>query len=204
MTPNIYNSKLWETSGHWQHYHEDMFSFKVEDETFALKPMNCPGHCLLFKHRPRSHKELPYVLLGSCSLETCSLIHAVVGRYRVADFGVLHRNEALGALSGLTRVRRFQQDDAHIFCMPDQVRCIFRISSRIVPNVDNTYLGACRSNRKWRAVWISCHQCTELSDLLSNSSCPPNLKRLWEHKRLGTRRKLRLPEHSMHLENHGP
>jgi len=101
MSPNIYNSKLWETSGHWQHYSDNMFSFEVEKETFALKPMNCPGHCLMFDHRPRSWRELPL---------------------RFADFGVLHRNELSGALSGLTRVRRFQQDDAHIFCRPDQIK----------------------------------------------------------------------------------
>lgn len=100
VTPNMYNSKLWETSGHWQHYSEDMFSFDVEEDTWALKPMNCPGHCVMFGSRSRSYKELPL---------------------RFADFGVLHRNEASGSLTGLTRVRRFQQDDAHIFCMPDQI-----------------------------------------------------------------------------------
>ncbi|KAA0717368.1 Threonine--tRNA ligase, cytoplasmic [Triplophysa tibetana] len=100
VTPNIYNSKLWQTSGHWQHYSENMFSFEVEKEIYALKPMNCPGHCLMFDHRPRSWRELPL---------------------RLADFGVLHRNELSGALTGLTRVRRFQQDDAHIFCSMDQI-----------------------------------------------------------------------------------
>uniref|UniRef100_A0A182QRI4 threonine--tRNA ligase n=1 Tax=Anopheles farauti TaxID=69004 RepID=A0A182QRI4_9DIPT len=101
ISPNIYNAKLWQTSGHWQHYAENMFSFESEKETFALKPMNCPGHCLMFDHRNRSWRELPL---------------------RMADFGVLHRNELSGALTGLTRVRRFQQDDAHIFCMPEQIR----------------------------------------------------------------------------------
>lgn len=100
ITPNMYNSKLWETSGHWGNYKENMFSFEVEKETYGLKPMNCPGHCLIFKARERSYRELPW---------------------RVADFGVLHRNEFSGALSGLTRVRRFQQDDAHIFCTQDQI-----------------------------------------------------------------------------------
>lgn len=101
ITPNMYNSKLWKTSGHWQNYADDMFTFDVEKEKWALKPMNCPGHCLLYKFRDRSYRELPL---------------------RLADFGVLHRNEASGALTGLTRVRRFQQDDAHIFCMPEQVK----------------------------------------------------------------------------------
>nr|KAF6367184.1 hypothetical protein mPipKuh1_017065 [Pipistrellus kuhlii] len=99
VTPNIFNSRLWVTSGHWQHYSDNMFSFEVEKEQFALKPMNCPGHCLMFDHRPRSWRELPL---------------------RLADFGVLHRNELSGALTGLTRVRRFQQDDAHIFCAMEQ------------------------------------------------------------------------------------
>ncbi|BFY97472.1 hypothetical protein BsWGS_00511 [Bradybaena similaris] len=101
MSPNIYNSKLWEISGHWQHYAENMFTFQCEKETYALKPMNCPGHCLIFDHGVRSWRELPL---------------------RLADFGVLHRNENSGSLSGLTRVRRFQQDDAHIFCRKDQVK----------------------------------------------------------------------------------
>ncbi|XP_045537656.1 threonine--tRNA ligase 1, cytoplasmic [Papilio machaon] len=100
VTPNMYNAKLWQTSGHWAHYSENMFSFDVEKETFALKPMNCPGHCILFDNRPRSWRELPL---------------------RLADFGVLHRNELSGALTGLTRVRRFQQDDAHIFCTPQHI-----------------------------------------------------------------------------------
>ncbi|KAM5207328.1 threonine--tRNA ligase 2, cytoplasmic [Hipposideros larvatus] len=100
LSPNMYNSKLWEASGHWQHYSENMFTFNVEKDTFALKPMNCPGHCLMFAHRPRSWREMPI---------------------RFADFGVLHRNELSGTLSGLTRVRRFQQDDAHIFCTVEQI-----------------------------------------------------------------------------------
>ncbi|KAF7196170.1 Threonine--tRNA ligase, cytoplasmic [Pseudocercospora fuligena] len=99
-SPNMYNSALWKQSGHWQHYHEDMFTFDVEKDKWALKPMNCPGHCLLFAHRERSYRELPM---------------------RIADFGILHRNEASGALTGLTRVRRFQQDDTHIFCTEAQI-----------------------------------------------------------------------------------
>lgn len=100
MTPNVFKSDLWKTSGHWGHYAENMFTFEVEKETYGLKPMNCPGHCKIFGHSDMTYKELPL---------------------RMADFGVLHRNEFSGALSGLTRVRRFQQDDAHIFCSVDQV-----------------------------------------------------------------------------------
>jgi threonyl-tRNA synthetase len=101
ITPNIYNFDLWKTSGHAAHYKDAMFSFQVEKEEFGMKPMNCPGHCLMFRERVRSYRELPL---------------------RMADFGVLHRNELSGALSGLTRVRRFQQDDAHIFCRAEQIQ----------------------------------------------------------------------------------
>ncbi|KRH93471.1 Threonyl-tRNA synthetase [Pseudoloma neurophilia] len=100
ITPNIFNTSLWEISGHLQNYKADMFLLSVEKQDWALKPMNCPGHCLIFKSKARSKRNLPM---------------------RFADFGVLHRNELSGALSGLTRVRRFQQDDAHIFCALDQV-----------------------------------------------------------------------------------
>ncbi|KAH9816732.1 hypothetical protein DFH28DRAFT_1124859 [Melampsora americana] len=100
ISPNMYNSKLWNTSGHWENYSENMFKLEIEKETFALKPMNCPGHCLIFGSKDRSYRELPL---------------------RMADFGVVHRNEASGALSGLTRVRRFCQDDAHHFCTTDQI-----------------------------------------------------------------------------------
>ena len=100
ISPNIFNLKLWKTSGHYKNYKENLFLMKVENQGFGLKPMNCPGHCLMFDSVARSYKELPI---------------------RMADFGVLHRNEISGALSGLTRVRRFQQDDAHIFCRFDQI-----------------------------------------------------------------------------------
>mmetsp|Transcript_7094 Transcript_7094/g.16446 ORF Transcript_7094/g.16446 Transcript_7094/m.16446 type:complete len:793 (+) Transcript_7094:151-2529(+) len=100
ITPNVYNLDLWNTSGHAQHYKDAMFCFDVEGKEWAMKPMNCPGHCLMFGSKLRSYRDLPI---------------------RYADFGVLHRNELSGALSGLTRVRRFQQDDGHIFCREDQI-----------------------------------------------------------------------------------
>ena len=108
ITPNMYHTKLWQISGHYDKYKENLFfcndgckaASENESAAYALKPMNCPGHCLLYKMRPRSYRELPM---------------------RLADFGVLHRNEISGALSGLTRVRRFQQDDAHIFCTEGQL-----------------------------------------------------------------------------------
>jgi len=101
ISPNVYNMKLWEISGHAKHYRDAMFIMDVEDQEFGLKPMNCPGHCLMFANSLKSYRELPI---------------------RMADFGVLHRNELSGALTGLTRVRRFQQDDAHIFCREDQIK----------------------------------------------------------------------------------
>ncbi|CAI7580256.1 hypothetical protein PCG10_010369 [Penicillium crustosum] len=100
QTPNMYDVGIWKTSGHWAHYKDDMFKLDVQKREWALKPMNCPGHFILFGHRERSYRELPM---------------------RIADFGVLHRNEASGALSGLTRVIRFQQDDSHIVCAPSQI-----------------------------------------------------------------------------------
>lgn len=100
-TPNMYNSSLFKVSGHYQNYKDDMYSLDIEKQEWMLKPMNCPGHFLMFDARVRSYKELPM---------------------RFADFGVLHRNEASGALTGLTRVRRFQQDDAHIFVRPEQIK----------------------------------------------------------------------------------
>ncbi|KAJ6014564.1 hypothetical protein N7540_009155 [Penicillium herquei] len=100
QTPNMFSVELWKKSGHWAHYKDDMFKLNVEKGEWALKPMNCPSHFTLFGHRDRSYRELPM---------------------RIADFGVLHRNEASGASSGLTRVRKFQQDDTHIFCAQDQI-----------------------------------------------------------------------------------
>jgi threonyl-tRNA synthetase len=108
------NSKLWETSGHWKNYKDDMFILDIEKEKWALKPMNCPGHCVIFDSRDRSYKELPI---------------------RMAEFGILHRNEASGALTGLTRVRRFVQDDTHIFCMPSQVLPRFKFSDASMLNI---------------------------------------------------------------------
>lgn len=100
ITPNVFNLDLWHKSGHALHYKDAMFCFEVEGQEWAMKPMNCPGHCLVFGSAIRSYRDLPL---------------------RLADFGVLHRNELSGALTGLTRVRRFQQDDAHIYCREDQI-----------------------------------------------------------------------------------
>jgi threonyl-tRNA synthetase len=100
VTPLIYKTDLWKTSGHYEAFHEDMFLMKVEDGEYGVKPMNCPGHCYLFATRKHSYRDLPI---------------------RYADFSRLHRFEQSGVLSGLTRVRSFAQDDAHIYCTPEQV-----------------------------------------------------------------------------------
>ena len=100
ITPLLYEKKLWETSGHWQYYKENMFNLESEKRIFSLKPMNCPSHCLIYKTRLYSYKELPL---------------------RIADFAPLHRNELSGTLSGLTRVRKFSQDDGHNFVTEEQL-----------------------------------------------------------------------------------
>ncbi|MFN0203102.1 MAG: threonine--tRNA ligase, partial [Bacteroidia bacterium] len=107
-TPHIGNKKLYETSGHWEKYGKDSFQpihTPQEDELFMLKPMNCPHHCEIFASKPRSYKELPL---------------------RLAEFGTVYRYEQSGELHGLTRVRGFTQDDAHIFCSPEQVKEEFK------------------------------------------------------------------------------
>src|SRR6266851_2729077 len=100
-TPLLVNKKLWEQSGHWDYYQENMFKFDVEGEVFSLKPMNCPESTLVYRHALRSYRDLPL---------------------RFSDMGRLHRNERSGTLSGLFRVRQFTQDDAHIYCRLDQVQ----------------------------------------------------------------------------------
>jgi threonyl-tRNA synthetase len=100
-TPTIMDRSLWEKSGHWENYHENMFTTSSENREYAVKPMNCPGHVQIFNHGLHSYRELPL---------------------RLAEFGSCHRNEPSGALHGLMRVRGFTQDDAHIFCTEDQVQ----------------------------------------------------------------------------------
>ncbi len=100
ITPLIYKTELWRTSGHYDAFREDMFLMSVDEEEYGVKPMNCPGHCYLFATRKYSYRELPV---------------------RFADFSRLHRFEPSGTLSGLTRVRSMAQDDAHIYCTPEQL-----------------------------------------------------------------------------------
>ncbi|MCE2543541.1 MAG: threonine--tRNA ligase [Acidobacteria bacterium] len=113
-TPLVFNKQLWETSGHWEHYRENMFLVESDQEPFGLKAMNCPGHMLIFASQVRSYRELPL---------------------RFADQGVLHRQEASGVLSGLTRVRQFAQDDAHCFVAEDQIGAEVERLLRLVDGV---------------------------------------------------------------------
>ena len=99
-TPLIMNRRLWETSGHWDHYKDNMYSTKIDDEDYCIKPMNCPGGVLVYASTPHSYRELPL---------------------RVGELGLVHRHELRGALHGLFRVRCFTQDDAHIFMRRDQI-----------------------------------------------------------------------------------
>ena len=121
ITPNIGGKNLYQTSGHWDHYGKDSFQpiqTPEEGEEYLLKPMNCPHHCEIFANRPRSYKELPF---------------------RCAEFGTVYRYEQSGELHGLTRVRCFTQDDAHLFCMPSQVKTEFCNVMDIIQKVFKTF-----------------------------------------------------------------
>lgn len=100
QTPMMLSRSLWETSGHWDHYKDNMYTTQIDEEVFAVKPMNCPGACLIYKSKPRSYRDLPL---------------------KLAEAGCDHRHELKGALHGLFRVREFTQDDAHLFIRPDQI-----------------------------------------------------------------------------------
>ena len=113
------NNRLWEQSGHWDHYKENMYFTQVDETKFALKPMNCPGHMLIYKNSLHSYRELPI---------------------RMAEFGQVHRHEFSGALNGMMRVRTFCQDDAHLFVLPEQIES--EISQVIV--ADRSYLSGIR------------------------------------------------------------
>ena len=100
VTPHIGRGRLWQQSGHYDHYREDMYTFMVDNEEYVLKPMNCPGHMLIYRTKVRSYRDLPL---------------------RMAEWGTVYRNERSGVLHGTIRVRGFTQDDAHIFCTPGQI-----------------------------------------------------------------------------------
>ncbi|MCR8630476.1 threonine--tRNA ligase [Paenibacillus radicis (ex Xue et al. 2023)] len=115
LTPLMMNQRVWEQSGHWGHYHENMYFTDVDETKYALKPMNCPGHMLIFKSTLRSYRELPI---------------------RISELGQVHRHEFSGALNGMMRVRTFCQDDAHLFVRPDQIQ---EEIGRVIDFIDQIY-----------------------------------------------------------------
>ncbi|MFD2617830.1 threonine--tRNA ligase [Terrilactibacillus laevilacticus] len=117
-TPLMMNQRLWEQSGHWDHYHENMYFSEVDQTSFALKPMNCPGHMLVFKNTLHSYRDLPI---------------------RMAEFGQVHRHEFSGALNGMLRVRTFCQDDAHLFVRPDQIEDEIKKIFTLIDKIYNTF-----------------------------------------------------------------
>lgn len=118
MTPMILNRQLWETSGHWDHYKENMYFTKIDEMDYAVKPMNCPGGMLVYANEPHSYRELPI---------------------RCGELGLVHRHELSGALHGLFRVRCFTQDDAHIFMMPSQIEDVIQETIRLFDEVYATF-----------------------------------------------------------------
>lgn len=113
-TPFIMNQRLWQNSGHWDHYHENMYFSEVDDTTYALKPMNCPGHMMIYKNTMHSYRDLPI---------------------RYSEFGQVHRHEFSGALNGMLRVRTFCQDDAHVFVRPDQIESEIKSMIKLIDSI---------------------------------------------------------------------
>jgi len=113
-TPFIMNQRLWLQSGHWEHYHENMYFSEVDNTTYALKPMNCPGHMLIYKNKIHSYRDLPI---------------------RYSEFGQVHRHEFSGALNGMLRVRTFCQDDAHVFVRPDQIESEIKSMIQLIDRI---------------------------------------------------------------------
>jgi threonyl-tRNA synthetase len=118
ITPQILDVELWRRSGHYDHYRDNMYFTRVDEREFGVKPMNCPGHLLIYATKKRSYRDLPL---------------------RIADFGRLHRYERSGVTAGLTRVRSFSQDDAHIFCAPDQIESEISSLIRMLREVYRTF-----------------------------------------------------------------
>lgn len=117
-TPLMMNERMWKQSGHWDHYHENMYFSEVDEQKFALKPMNCPGHMLIFKNSLYSYRDLPI---------------------RLAEFGQVHRHEYSGALNGMLRVRTFCQDDAHLFVREDQIEEEIKSIFQLIDKVYRTF-----------------------------------------------------------------
>src|SRR5437879_5478420 len=158
-TPLLVNKKLWEQSGHWDLYQDNMFKFEVEDEVFSLKPMNCPESALVYKRALRSYRDLPI---------------------RYSEMGRDHRNERSGALSGLVRVRQFTQDDAHLYCRPEQVQSEITDLLQLVRewyatfNLQPSYRLATRppdklgTEQQWDQAEDALHQALRANNLVSD------------------------------------
>ena len=181
-TPLMLNTSIWRQSGHWDHYSENMFEVRPansqdkdydETETMGLKPMNCPAHCLVYKHNLRSYRDLPL---------------------RVADFSTLHRNEISGSLGGLTRLRQFHQDDAHIFCRQDQIES--EISS-CLEFVRDVYVSSPITHSYFD------HSNNTSTGTESSASRNPSfdsrldLRSTWDIPRTGTMLRIRFEKHSI-------
>lgn len=117
-TPMILSDELWQRSGHYAHYKENMYFTEIDERSFAIKPMNCPGAIIYYSQKPRSYRELPL---------------------RLSEFGLVHRHELSGVLNGLLRVRAFTQDDAHIFCTPDQIESEIKDLLKIILELLNKF-----------------------------------------------------------------
>ncbi|MFN3909823.1 MAG: threonine--tRNA ligase [Candidatus Anstonellaceae archaeon] len=121
-TPIIVNTKIWKISGHWEHYKENMYFTKIDEQDYGIKPMNCPGHMLIFANTARSYRELPL---------------------KISEFGLVHRHELSGVLAGMVRVRSFTQDDAHIFCTEEQIEEVvievLELTKKILSTFDFEY-----------------------------------------------------------------
>lgn len=134
-TPMIMSRHLWETSGHWDHYKDNMYSTKIDDEDYCIKPMNCPGGVMVYRSQPHSYRDLPL---------------------RVGELGLVHRHELKGALHGLFRVRCFTQDDAHIFMtreqIPDEIAGAYTSSIRCTPSSASIISSNCPPVRRTR--WV--------------------------------------------------
>ena len=117
ITPLIMKDSLWKQSGHWDHYKENMYFVKIDDEDYAIKPMNCPGHILIYKNSRKSYRDLPI---------------------KMSEFGIVHRHEKSGVLNGLFRVRKFTQDDAHLFCTPEQIKPLIKETIQLIDHIYKT------------------------------------------------------------------
>lgn len=117
-SPFLMNERLWKESGHWDHYKENMYFSEVDNATYALKPMNCPGHMLIYKNAMHSYRDLPI---------------------RYSEFGQVHRHEYSGALNGMLRVRTFCQDDAHVFVRPDQIEEEIKGMIQLIDKIYNVF-----------------------------------------------------------------